>query len=89
VGIAARPITACAKSLLQNWSPRLKLSVLLQVSIMALLGPFNAAVPNPSLNLLSAAFHTPVEIVTYSTTTSIITGGLSVSSAIRLLVPSL
>lgn len=63
--------------------------MLLQVSIMALLGPFNAAVPNPSLNLLSAAFHTPVEIVTYSTTTSIITGGLSVSSTAQLLVPSL
>lgn len=54
--------------------------MLLQVSFMALLGPFNAAVPNPSLNLLSKAFHRPVEIVTYSTTTSIITGGVSVSS---------
>lgn len=44
---------------------------------MAFLGPFNAAVPNPSLVLLGKAFHRPVEIVTYSTTTSIILGGVS------------
>ncbi|CAK7204856.1 hypothetical protein SEUCBS139899_007618 [Sporothrix eucalyptigena] len=60
-----------------NWPRWMKWMVLLQVSFMALLGPFNAAVPNPSLTLLSKAFKKPVEIVTYSTTTSIITGGLS------------
>lgn len=57
----------------------MKWLVLLQVGFMAFLGPFNAAVPNPSLNLLSKFFGVPVEIVTYSTTTSIITGGLAVS----------
>ncbi|KAL1889009.1 hypothetical protein Sste5346_009189 [Sporothrix stenoceras] len=60
-----------------NWPRWMKWMVLLQVSFMALLGPFNAAVPNPSLTLLSKAFKHPVEIVTYSTTTAIITGGLS------------
>jgi hypothetical protein len=53
---------------------------LLQVSFMAFLGPFNAAVPNPSFVELGKAFHRPVEIVTYSTTTAIILGGVAVSS---------
>ena len=57
----------------------MKWTVLLQVSFMALLGPFNAAVPNPSFGLLSKFFHEPVEIITYSTTTAIITGGVAVS----------
>ncbi|EPE04869.1 mfs general substrate transporter [Ophiostoma piceae UAMH 11346] len=60
-----------------NWPRWLKWAVLLQVSFMAFLGPFNAAVPNPSLNLLGKAFHRPIEVVTYSTTTAIITGGIS------------
>jgi len=46
---------------------------------MAFLGPFNAAVPNPSFVELGKAFHRPVEIVTYSTTTGIILGGVAVS----------
>ncbi len=65
----------------------MKWVVLLQVSFMAFLGPFNAAVPNPSLNLLSKFFKEPVEIVTYSTTTAIITGGVSVSSSPPSLQP--
>ncbi|OCL02087.1 MFS general substrate transporter [Glonium stellatum] len=60
-----------------NWPRWLKWTVLLQVSFMAFLGPFNAAVVNPSLVLLGEAFHKPVEIITYSTTTAIIVGGLS------------
>ena len=51
--------------------------VLIQVSFMAFLGPFNAAVPNPSLVLLGKAFHRSVATVTLSTTTSIILGGVS------------
>ena len=46
---------------------------------MAFLGPFNAAVPNPGFVELGKAFHKPVEIVTYSTTTGIILGGVAVS----------
>lgn len=46
---------------------------------MAFLGPFNAAVPNPGFVELGKAFHRPVQIVTYSTTTAIITGGVAVS----------
>lgn len=44
---------------------------------MAFLGPFNAATPNASLVLLAKAFHRDVETVAYSTTTSIILGGVS------------
>ncbi|KAI0136312.1 major facilitator superfamily domain-containing protein [Xylariales sp. AK1849] len=44
---------------------------------MAFLGPFNSAVPNPSFALMSKFFGRPVEIVTYSTTIAIITGGLA------------
>jgi hypothetical protein len=62
----------------KNWPRWMKWGVLLQVSFMAFLGPFNAAVPNPSLALLSAFFHHPVEIVAYSTIISIITGGVAV-----------
>jgi len=46
---------------------------------MAFLGPFNAAVPNPSFVELGDAFHKSVQIVTYSTTISIIMGGIAVS----------
>lgn len=44
---------------------------------MAFLGPFNAATPNASLVLLAKAYHRDVETVAYSTTTSIILGGVS------------
>ncbi|OAA58653.1 Major facilitator superfamily domain protein [Niveomyces insectorum RCEF 264] len=60
-----------------NWPRWLKWAVLLQVSFMAFLGPFNSAVPNPSMNLLSKSFHLPVVTVAYSTTTAIITAGVS------------
>lgn len=60
-----------------NWPSWLKWAVLVQVSFMAFLGPFNAAVVNPSLVLLGEAFHKPTNIVVYSTTIVIITGGLA------------
>ncbi|GLB45032.1 putative sugar (and other) transporter [Lyophyllum shimeji] len=60
-----------------NWPPWLKWAVLIQVSFMAFLGPFNAAVVNPSLVLLGQAFHEPTNIVVYNTTIAIITGGLA------------
>ena len=47
---------------------------------MAFLGPFNSAVINPSLVLLSEAMHKDSVVVAYSTTTAIIMGGVSVSS---------
>lgn len=44
---------------------------------MAFLGPFNAALPNPSLVLLSKEFHVDPKMAAYSTTTGIILGGIS------------
>lgn len=61
----------------QNWPQWLKWLVLIQVSLMAFLGPFNCAVANPSLVLLDKAFHEPVQKVTYSTTIAIVMGGVS------------
>ena len=69
-------LSSCADQR-QNWPGWMKWMVLLQVSFMAFLGPFNAAAPNPSFVLLGKAFHRPVEIITYSTTTAIITGGVA------------
>ncbi|KAG9235093.1 major facilitator superfamily domain-containing protein [Amylocarpus encephaloides] len=45
--------------------------------MMAFLGPYNAALINPSLVLLSKAIHVDPKIAAYSTTTGIIMGGLS------------
>lgn len=44
---------------------------------MAFLGPYNAALVNPSLVLLSKAFHVDSKTAAYSTTTGIILGGVS------------
>lgn len=41
---------------LQNWSPRLKLAVLLQISLLSLVGPMASAVANPAFVSLGAAF---------------------------------
>ncbi len=62
---------------MQNWPAWLKWAVLLQVSFMAFLGPYNAALINPSLVLLSKAFHVDSKTAAYSTTTGIILGGVS------------
>lgn len=61
----------------QNWPRWLKWAVLLQVSFMAFLGPYNAALINPSLILLSNAMLVSRQTAAYSTTTGIITGGIS------------
>lgn len=53
--------------------------MLLQVSFMAFLGPFNAAMPNPGFVELGKAFNKSVQVITYSTTIAIITGGVAVS----------
>lgn len=50
-----------------------------QVSFMAFLGPFNAAVVNPSLVTLAKDFHKTTTVISYSTSVSIIMGGVSVS----------
>lgn len=60
-----------------NWPLWLKWTVLLQVSFMAFLGPYNAALINPSLVLLSAAMDVNSTKAAYSTTTGIIMGGVS------------
>ncbi|KIK63650.1 hypothetical protein GYMLUDRAFT_40719 [Collybiopsis luxurians FD-317 M1] len=44
---------------------------------MAFLGPFNAAVVNPSLVTLAKDFHKTTTVISYSTTVSIIMGGVS------------
>ncbi len=44
---------------------------------MAFLGPYNAALINPSLVLLADAMHVSSQIAAYSTTTGIIVGGVS------------
>jgi MFS family permease len=44
---------------------------------MAFLGPYNAALINPSLVLLSKAFDVDPKTAAYSTTTGIIMGGIS------------
>jgi MFS family permease len=44
---------------------------------MAFLGPYNAALINPSLVLLSKAMSVNTKVASYSTTTAILTGGLS------------
>jgi MFS family permease len=61
----------------QNWPRWLKWTVLIQVSFMAFLGPYNAALINPSLVLLSKAMSVNTKVASYSTTTAILTGGLS------------
>jgi len=44
---------------------------------MAFLGPYNAALINPSLVLLSKAMHVDAKMAAYTTTTGIIFGGVS------------
>lgn len=44
---------------------------------MAFLGPYNSALINPSLVLLSKAMHKDSKVAAYSTTTAIILGGVS------------
>ncbi|KAG0651041.1 Efflux pump vrtL [Hyphodiscus hymeniophilus] len=60
-----------------NWPSWLKWTVLLQVGFMAFLGPYNSALVNPSLVLLSKKFQVSSKIAAYSTTTAIIVGGVS------------
>ncbi|KAJ5032242.1 uncharacterized protein L3040_008851 [Drepanopeziza brunnea f. sp. 'multigermtubi'] len=60
-----------------NWPSRLKWAVLVQVGLMAFLGPYNAALINPSLVLLADGMNVTPKVAAYSTTTGIIVGGLS------------
>ncbi|APA07226.1 hypothetical protein SS1G_04041 [Sclerotinia sclerotiorum 1980 UF-70] len=60
-----------------NWPTWLKWAVLIQVGYMAALGPYNAALINPSLVLLSKTLGVSPQVAAYSTTTAIITGGVS------------
>lgn len=43
---------------------------------MAFLGPFNSAVVNPSLVTVAKAFHKTTTVISYTTTTAIIMGGV-------------
>ncbi|OAA63411.1 Major facilitator superfamily domain, general substrate transporter [Niveomyces insectorum RCEF 264] len=60
-----------------NWPHWLKWLVLLQVSFLAMLGPFNSSVVNPAYLPLSKLFHIPVTKAPLQTTTVIITVGVS------------
>ncbi|KAL1840429.1 hypothetical protein VTK73DRAFT_3759 [Phialemonium thermophilum] len=60
-----------------NWPQWLKWLVLIQVSFLAFLGPFNSAVVNPALVPLSKLFHIPPSNASYQTTTVIISVGIS------------
>ncbi|TAQ85188.1 hypothetical protein B7494_g6488 [Chlorociboria aeruginascens] len=60
-----------------NWPPALKWAVLIQVGIMAFLGPYNSALINPSLVLLSESLEISVMETSYTTTTAILAGGVS------------
>ncbi|KAF8847641.1 MFS general substrate transporter [Acephala macrosclerotiorum] len=60
-----------------NWPSWLKWAVLIQVGFMAFLGPYNSALINPSLVLLADAIDVSSKIAAYTTTTSIIIGGVS------------
>ncbi|KUJ22913.1 MFS general substrate transporter [Mollisia scopiformis] len=60
-----------------NWPSWLKWAVLIQVGFMAFLGPYNSALINPSLVLLSNAINVSSKTAAYTTTTSIILGGIS------------
>lgn len=62
---------------LQNWPSWLKWLVLLQVSFLAMLGPFNSAVINPVLVPLAEHFQIPSAHASYQTTTVIIVVGIS------------
>lgn len=64
---------------MKNWPRWLKWTVLIQVSLMAFLGPFNPAVINPSLVILAEAFGVDTTEAAYSTNIAIILGGVSVS----------
>lgn len=62
---------------LQNWPAWLKWLVLLQVSFLAFLGPFNSAVVNPALVPLAKLFDIPVDKAPLQTTTVIIAVGIA------------
>ncbi|KAG9248343.1 major facilitator superfamily domain-containing protein [Calycina marina] len=60
-----------------NWPSWLKWAVLIQVGTMAFLGPYNAALVNPSLVLLGKGVGVDSRIAAYSTTSTIVLGGVS------------
>ncbi|KAK6197763.1 hypothetical protein LQW54_010601 [Pestalotiopsis sp. IQ-011] len=60
----------------QNWSPALKLLVLLQVSWLAFLGPMAAAVINPAFVPLSNEFGITVVEASYELTVYIVSAGV-------------
>jgi len=60
----------------QNWPSWLKWLVLLQVSFLALLGPFNSAAINPALVPLANHFHISTVQASYQTTTVIVVVGI-------------
>lgn len=61
----------------QNWPSWLKWLVLLQASVMALLGPFNSAVINPALLPLADNFHISKVEASWQTTISILAAGVA------------
>ncbi|KAN0123006.1 MFS general substrate transporter [Hyaloscypha variabilis] len=60
-----------------NWPAWQKWAVLIQVGFMAFLGPYNSALINPSLVLLSEGIGVDSKTAAYTTTTAIILSGVS------------
>ncbi|KAF2730876.1 MFS general substrate transporter [Polyplosphaeria fusca] len=59
-----------------NWSPLVKLAVVLQVSWLAFLGPMSAAVANPAFVVIGRAFDITVVEASYSLTVFICFAGI-------------
>ncbi|RFU32211.1 hypothetical protein B7463_g4124, partial [Scytalidium lignicola] len=60
-----------------NWPYWLKWLVLLQVSFLTFLGPFNSAVVNPALVSIAKTFHITPQAASYQTTAVIVSVGVS------------
>lgn len=68
----------------QNWSTSLKLSVALQVSWLAFLGPMSSAVANPAFVPIGKAFHISTVEASYSLTVYIICAAVGPLLAVPL-----
>lgn len=60
----------------QNWPLWTKWMVLIQVSLLAFLGPFNSSVINPAFIVLAKHFSISSQEASYQTTTAIIAAGI-------------
>ncbi|OJJ58691.1 hypothetical protein ASPSYDRAFT_78686 [Aspergillus sydowii CBS 593.65] len=59
-----------------NWHPALKLSVVVQISFLALMGPLGAAAPNPAFVVMSEHFGLSVHEISYELMLFLLFGGI-------------